>query len=95
MTFQKENKKDKKQIIEWTIKKTLNFSLDDSIIETTSKSETSYFVGVGESSSLDEILQPLENMGWEIRSCYPSAQTIYNSFIWNYPDHKKEKYSDS
>lgn len=86
----KENKKDKKQIIEWTIKKTLNFSLDDSIIETTSKSETSYFVGVGESSSLDEILQPLENMGWEIRSCYPSAQTIYNSFIWNYPDHKKK-----
>ena len=86
----KENQKDKKQIIEWTVKKNLNFPIEDSTIEFTPKTKTNYFVGIGDNTSLEEITYPLEEIGWEIRSCYPVAQAIYNSFVWNYPDHKKK-----
>ncbi len=86
----KENQKDKKQIINWAIKKNLNFPIEDSTIEFTPKTKTSYLVGIGENTSLEEITSPLEEIGWELRSCYPLAQAVYNSFVWNYPDHKKK-----
>ena len=86
----KENQKDKKQIVDWAIKKNLNFPLEDSTIEFTPKTKTSYFVGIGDNTSLEEITYPLEEIGWEIRSCYPVAQAVYNSFVWNYPEHKKK-----
>ncbi len=86
----KENQKDKQQIVEWTVKKNLNFPIEDSTLEFTPKTKTSYLVGIGDNTSLEEITSPLEEIGWEIRSCYPVAQAIYNSFIWNYPDHKKK-----
>ncbi len=86
----KENKKDKQQIVEWTVKKNLNFPLDESTLQYTPKTNTSYLVGIGENNTLEEITSPLGEIGWEIRSCYPVAQAVYNSFIWNYPEHRKK-----
>ena len=87
----KENQKDKQQIVEWTVKKDLNFSLEESTLNyTPGKSKTNYYVGIGENDTLDEVTTPLGTIGWEIRSLYPVAQAVYNSFIWNYPEHKKK-----
>lgn len=83
---QKENKKDKKQIIEWAIKNRLPFSSDDIIINTANGSDNLVKVGVGDRNALIETSSILTELGWEIRWWNPVAQSVFNSFKWNYPD---------
>ena len=86
----KENQKDKKQIIEWSIKKNLIFPLEDSLISYARGIENTYHVGIGETASIESISTSLKNLDYELRSWYPLAQAIYNAFLWSYPDNRKK-----
>ena len=86
----KENKKDKGQIIEWAVKKDLQFPIEDSIIDHVGGRADLYHVGVGEKSALEAVSAQLKQLEWDIRKWYPTAQAIHNAFLWNYPEHRKK-----
>ena len=86
----KENQKEKKQIIEWSIKKDLPFQLDDSVIDYISAKGNTFFVGVADIDPLNVISNCGKDLEWGIRAWYPIAQSIHNAYIWNYPEHRKK-----
>ena len=86
----KENHKEKKQIIEWSLKKDLPFPIEESILSIQSGGGNSFHVGVGEPSSLDSICEKMKELEFDLRSLYPLAQSIFNAFIWNYPENQKK-----
>jgi len=86
----KENQKEKKQIIEWTIKKDLAFSLENSVLDYVKGKQNSFRVGVGENEFLQNIGDKLNEIEWSIRAWYPLAQSVYNAFIWSYQEHRKK-----
>ena len=51
----KENQKEKKQIIEWSIKKDLQFPIEESILSFESAKGNTFRVGIGEALSLIHI----------------------------------------
>ena len=86
----KENKKDKKQIIEWAIKKGLPYPAEDAIIDHAPGGANYVNVGIGDNKALSETSALLNELDWEIRWWHPTAQSVYNAFIWNYPDHRQK-----
>ena len=86
----KENQKEKKQIIEWTIKKDLSFSLDNSTLDHRSAKGNTFHVGVAENDPLETISSCGKILEWDIRAWYPLAQSVYNAYIWSYPEHRKK-----
>ncbi len=86
----KENQKEKGKIIEWTISKDLSFPIEDCIIDPVKGENDSFLVGVGDKSALNNVSKPLIDDGWNIRKLFPINQSIYNAFIWNYPEKKKK-----
>ena len=86
----KENQKEKKQIIEWAVKKNLPFPEEDAIIHYVPGYEDHFNVGVGDKGSLALTGSLFQEMGWEVRQWHPIAQSIYNAFIWNYPEHRQK-----
>jgi len=47
-------------------------------------------VGIGDNKALSETSALLNELDWEIRWWHPTAQSVYNAFIWNYPDHRQK-----
>jgi len=86
----KENKKDKKQIIEWGIKKGLPFPAEDAIIGHEPGNENYVNVGIGDNKAMTETSALLNELDWEIRWWHPTAQSVFNAFIWNYPEHRQK-----
>ena len=86
----KENQKEKKQIIEWSIKKDLQFPLEESSLSFESGKGNTFHVGIGETSSLNSIFESLNKLDYDPRSLYPLAQAVYNAFIWSYPENQKK-----
>ena len=86
----KENQKEKKQIIEWSIKKDLQFPLEESSLSFESGKDNTFRVGIGETSSLNSICESLNKLDCDPRSLYPLAQAVYNAFIWSYPENQKK-----
>jgi len=86
----KENKKDKKQIIEWAIKKALPYPAEDAIIGHAPGGENYVNVGIGDNNALSETSALLNELDWEIRWWHPTAQSVFNAFIWNYPEHHQK-----
>ena len=86
----KENQKEKKQIIEWSIKKDLQFPLEESSLSFESGKNNTFRVGIGETSSLNSICESLNKLDCDPRSLYPLAQAVYNAFIWSYPENQKK-----
>lgn len=86
----KENQKEKKQIIDWAVKKNLPFPEADAIINYVSAYNDHFNVGVGDKGSLSLTGLLFQEMGWEVRQWHPIAQSIYNAFIWNYPEHRQK-----
>ena len=82
----KENKKDKKQIIEWAIKKGLPYPVEDAIIGHAPGSANYVNVGIGDNKAISETSALLNELDWEIRWWHPTAQSVFNAFIWNYPE---------
>ncbi len=87
----KENKKEKQEIIQWAINKNYNYTDEDSIVVNhVAGKKNLYRVGIGEKSVLENISDPMYELGWGIRQWYPIHQALYNAFIWNYPEHRKK-----
>ena len=86
----KENQKEKKQIIEWSIKKDLQFPIEESILSFESAKGNTFRVGIGETTTLNSICDGLNRLDYGLRSLYPLAQTVYNAFIWSYPENQKK-----
>lgn len=86
----KENKKDKKQIIEWAIRKGLPFPTEDAIFDYKPGFNEHVNVGIGDKSALIGTSSVLNEIGWEIRWWHPTAQAVFNAFIWNYPEHRQK-----
>ncbi len=86
----KENNKDKKQIIEWAIRKGLPFPAEDAIFHYTAGYKEHMNVGIGDKSALVGTSTLLNDLEWEVRWWHPTAQAVYNAFIWNYPEHRQK-----
>ncbi len=86
----KENKKDKKQIIEWAIRKGLAFPAEDAIYDHAPGYNDHVNVGIGDKSALVGTSSLLNELGWEIRWWNPTAQSVFNAFSWNYPEHRQK-----
>jgi len=86
----KENQKEKKQIIEWTVKKNLPFQLEDSTLSYISAKGNTYHVGIAENEPLNNINDCGKELEWGFRAWYPLAQSIHKAYIWNYPEHRKK-----
>ena len=86
----KENKKEKKQIIEWSVKKGLPFPIEDSVLNYISAKGNTYHVGIAENDPLDIISDCGKMLEWGLRAWYPLAQAIHNAYIWNYPEHRSK-----
>ena len=86
----KENQKEKKQIIEWAVKKNLPFQLDDSTLNYISGKGNTYHVGIAENDPLNIISDCGKVLEWGFRAWYPLAQSIHKAYIWNYPEHRKK-----
>ena len=86
----KENQKEKKQIIEWTVKKELPFQLEDSTLSYISAKGNTYHVGIAENDPLNNINDCGKELEWGFRAWYPLAQSIHKAYVWNYPEHRKK-----
>ena len=86
----KENQKEKKQIIEWTIKKEVTFPLENSVLDYVKGKQNSFRVGVAENEFLQNVGDKLNEIEWSIRAWYPLAQSVHNAFIWSYQEHQKK-----
>ena len=86
----KENKKDKNQIIEWAVKKSLSFPAEDAIFDHTPGYNNHYYVGVGDKNALIGSSSFLTELGWEIRWWHPTIQAVFNALTWNYPEHRQK-----
>ena len=83
----KENRKDKDQIIKWGMKKKFPQFGDDFIIDVAKGNGDRYNVGIGKKSHIESINNQFKTLSWEIRKWTPTAQSVFNSFYWNYPDY--------
>jgi len=86
----KENKKDKKEIIDYAVKKGLPYPAVDAIIGHAPGSPNYENVGIGDNKALTQTSSLLNDLGWEIRWWHPTAQSVFNAFIWNYPEHHQK-----
>ena len=79
-------KKDKEEIVKYTLGKKLSFPIDNAILNIKSGKEDRISVGVADKSSLEKITGLLVGDGVDIRDWMPTAQSIFNAYIWNYQD---------
>jgi hypothetical protein len=75
---------------DWTAKKDLAFSSETAVINYVKSGNDSVTVGIGDKDALTGTSNILGTLGWEIRNWHPVGQAVYNSFRWNYPDHRHQ-----
>ena len=85
-----ENKKERKMIIEYDAKKNLPFNSDDIIFDAIELEQGKNIIGVANADYMDSPAQTLLDKKWDIRLWPPAAQTVLNSFRWNYPGKKHD-----
>ena len=84
----KDSQKNKNQIIDWTARKDLTFPSETAILNHVKSGSDGVTVGIGDKDALTRTSVTLRGLGWEVRRWHPIGQAIYNSFRWNYPDHR-------
>ena len=86
----KENLKEKHKIIEWAIKKELPFPAENLIFNSI-KGYNNYFnVGIADNSNLIEKNSILDQLDWEVRWWNPTSQSVFDAFLWNYPEYNQK-----
>ena len=85
-----ENKKERKMIIEYDAKKNLPFNSDDIIFDSVELEQGKNIIGVANADYMDAPAQTLSEKKWDVRFWPPAAQTVLNSFRWNYPGKKHD-----
>ena len=89
VTVPSQNAKEKNQIIEFSITKTINFSIDDAEISHYKGNKELYYASVGSKNKLQMFGDYFFQNKWGIRKWYPVNQSIKNAFLWNYPDRNR------
>ena len=79
-------KKDKKEIVKYTLGKKLSFPVDNAILNIKNDKEDRISVGVADKNSLNKVTDILSQNNVDIRDWMPTAQSIFNAYIWNYKD---------
>lgn len=79
-------KKDKKEIVKYTLGKKLSFPIDNAILNIKNDKEDRISVGVADKNYLNKITDMLSQNNVDIRDWMPTAQAIYNAYTWNYKD---------
>ena len=85
-----ENKKERKMIIDYDAKKNLPFNSDDIIFDSIELEQGKNIIGVANADYMESPAQTLSEKKWDIRFWPPAAQTVLNSFRWNYPGKKHD-----
>ncbi len=85
-----ESKKEKKMIIEYDAKKNLPFNSDDIIFESVELDQGKNIIGVANADYMESPAKILSDKNWDVRLWPPAAQTVLNSFRWNYPGKKHD-----
>ena len=85
-----ENKKERKMIIDYDAKKNLPFNSDDIIFDSIELEQGKNIIGVANADYMDSPAQTLGEKKWDVRLWPPAAQTVLNSFRWNYPGKKHD-----
>ena len=85
-----ENKKERKMIIEFDAKKNLPFNSDDIIFDAIELEQGKNIIGVANADYIESPANTLSDKNWDIRLWPPAAQTVLNSFRWNYPGKKHD-----
>ena len=89
VTVPSQNAKEKNQIIEFSISKTINFSIDDAEVSHYKGNKELYYASVGSKNKLQMFGDYFFQNKWGIRKWYPVNQSIINAFLWNYPDRNR------
>ena len=84
----KDSQKNRNQIIDWTARKDLTFPSEPALLNYVKSGSDSVTVGVGDKDALTGTSAILGDLEWEIRNWHPVGQAVYNTFRWNYPDHR-------
>jgi type II secretory pathway predicted ATPase ExeA len=79
-------KKDKKEIVKYTLGKKLSFPVDNAILNIKNDKENRISVGVADKNYLEKVTDSLSKNSVDIRDWMPTAQSVYNAYIWNYKD---------
>ncbi|MFL2982761.1 MAG: AAA family ATPase [Candidatus Neomarinimicrobiota bacterium] len=84
----KDAKKDKKEIVKFTLGKKLSFHADDAImnISTSTNDKDRVAVGLARKSDLEELSDQVVGLGCDVRDWMPTAQALFNAYKWNYQD---------
>ena len=84
----KEGIKEKNQIIKYASEKIIKYPLEESIYTFKDNENQNYIVSIAKEETLNHISNFFQNEEYSVRRWLPIAQSIYNCFIWNYPENK-------
>ena len=84
----KEGIKEKNQIIKYASEKIIKYPLEESIYTFKNNENQTYIVSIAKEETLNHISNFFQTEGYSVRRWLPITQSIYNCFIWNYPENK-------
>ena len=83
----KDAKKDKNEIVKFTLGKKLPFPVEESIMNLSGSDDKSQVtVGLARKSDIDSLSDYSAEVGCDVRDWMPAAQSIFNAYKWNYQD---------
>ena len=84
----KDAKKDKKEIVKFTLGKKLPYHADDAIMNISglSNDKDRVAVGLARKSELEDLSDHVVGSGCDVRDWMPTAQALFNAYKWNYQD---------
>ena len=84
----KDSKKDKKEIVKFTLGKKLSYNVDDAIMNISASSDNKERVAVGlaRRTDLEDLSDHVVGAGCDVRDWMPTAQALFNAYKWNYQD---------
>lgn len=84
----KDSKKDKKEIVKFTLGKKLSYNVDDAImnISASSNDKDRVAVGLARKADLENLSDHVVGAGCDVRDWMPTAQALFNAYKWNYQD---------
>ena len=80
----KEGEKDKIQILNWTLSKSIKFPIEEASYTYKKQKNQIYSISLAKAEKLNKYGKELSDQNFTVKKWYPVAQSILNAFIWNY-----------
>jgi len=81
-----EGEKDKKQILNWTLGKSIKFPIEEALYNYKKQDSQFYCVSLAKAEKLNKYGSELTDQNFTVKKWYPVAQSVLNAFIWNYSE---------